>query len=98
VANIQQEIANGSVAHLIFASGILILCCFAALDFFIRMRMKRTGHKWVFLSGGTLNYNDYLRMAKKYGWSAWPVYLMWASFVLGIVLVFVAVSKYGFRP
>jgi hypothetical protein len=82
----------------IFRLGIMVLCGFAALDFFIRLRMKRKGYKWAFLRGGTLNYNEYLRMGREYGWSAWPLYLMWALFVSGVLLVILGVVKYGARP
>jgi hypothetical protein len=78
-----------------FFSGIVLLCGFAVLDVFIRLRMKRIGYKWVFLRGGTLNYNDYLRLRSKHGWSAWPVYVMWTLLIAGLVLVIVGVSKYG---
>lgn len=98
VNSAQHEIMKGSAGHMLFVSGILILCVFATIDFFVRIRMKRAGYKWAFLRGGTLNYNDYLQMTRKYGWSAWPVYLMWGMFVIGIALVIVAVARYGFRP
>jgi len=60
--------------------------------------MKRAGYKWTFLRGGTLNYNDYLRMRSKYGWSAWPVYLMYGLLASGIILVIAAVLRYGVHP
>jgi hypothetical protein len=83
---------------LIFWSGIVLLCGFAALDFFVRVRMKRAGYKWVFLRGATLNYNDYLRLARANGWAAWPLFLLLAMLVSGLVLVFVGFAIYGARP
>jgi hypothetical protein len=81
-----------------FELGIILLCGFAVLDAFIRIRMKRIGYKWVFLRGGTFNYNEYLRVRSKYGWSAWPFYGMWALLILGLLLVVVGVAKYGANP
>jgi hypothetical protein len=67
------------------------------MDFLFRILLRRAGHKRAFIRG-FLSYSEYLRMKDKYVWSAWPVYVMWAVLGLGIVLVTVAISKYGFFP
>jgi hypothetical protein len=53
--------------------GVILLCVFVAVDAFIRIRLKRAGHKWVFLRGATLDYGEYRKVGSKYGWSTWPV-------------------------
>jgi hypothetical protein len=88
---------GGSTGQILFDIGVLCLIGFGAMDFLFRIQLKRAGHKWAFLRG-YLSYSEYLRMTRKYGWSAWPVYLLWGMFVFGIALVSVAVAKYGFRP
>jgi len=64
--------------------GFGLLGVFVALDAFIRFRLKRIGYKWVFLRGGTLDYGEYRKVRGKYGWSIWPVYLLWAALVSGL--------------
>lgn len=66
--------------------GLALLSAFVALDALVRIRMKSIGYKWVFLRGGTFDYAQYLNVRTKYGWSAWPVYLLWASLVSGLPL------------
>jgi hypothetical protein len=92
-----QMSVRGSTGQLLFGIGVLCLIGFVAMDFLFRIQLKRAGHKRAFLRG-YLSYSEYFRMKDRYGWSAWPVYVMWATLGLGIVLVFVAVSKYGFFP
>jgi hypothetical protein len=71
--------------------GIVLLCIFAALDASVRIRLKGIGRKWVFLRGGTLDYGEYLRVREQYAWPAWPVYVIWATLIAGLVLFFAAV-------
>jgi hypothetical protein len=88
---------GSSTGRLLFEIGILCLIGFAAMDLLFRILLNRAGYKRAFLRGH-LGYIEYLRMKDRYGYSAWPVYLMWALLVFGIVLVFLAVFKYGFNP
>jgi hypothetical protein len=36
---------------------------------------------------------EYVRTRAKYGWSAWPLHVMWLSLVFGISLLVIGVSK-----
>jgi hypothetical protein len=36
---------------------------------------------------------EYARARGKYGWPAWPLYVMWLGFLVGIPLVVIGVSK-----
>jgi len=36
---------------------------------------------------------EYARTRAKYGWPAWPPHVMWVSFVIGIPLLLMGVSK-----
>ena len=67
-------------------TGLGLLCGFVALDAFVRLRMKRLGRKWVFLRGGTFDYGEYLKVRAEHGWSAWPIYILWAALVTGLAL------------
>jgi hypothetical protein len=79
--------------------GILLLIGFAVLDAFVRWRMKRIGHKWVFIRGGTFDYGEYLKVRIEHGWSAWPIYLLWGMLIMGLVFVSLGIGiRYGFHP
>ena len=69
------------------------------LDFIFRLRMTRIGYKWVFLQGGAFNYREYHKVRAQYGWPAWPVYLMWALYVLGIAFLITGFfAHFGTHP
>jgi hypothetical protein len=36
---------------------------------------------------------DYLRNRTKYGWPAWPVYLMWALLACGLIVFVIGVFR-----
>jgi hypothetical protein len=74
----------------LFNCGLAVLLVFLVADTTVRIRMVRAGHKWAFLLGGLLDYGEYLRLRSKYGWSAWPVYVIWITFPLGVVLTLIA--------
>lgn len=57
------------------------------LDLVFRERMKDMGHKTALVQGGGFNYAEYHRVRSKFGWAAWPVYLMWAFYAAGIILL-----------
>jgi len=69
--------------------GCILIGVAAILDSFFRMRMTRIGHKWALLEGGAFDYSKYHQERKQRGWSAWPVYLMWAAVLSGIALLIV---------
>jgi hypothetical protein len=92
-----QMPVRGSTGQLLFDIGVLCLIGFGAMDFLFRILLKRAGHKQAFLRGH-FSYSEYLRVKDRCGWSAWPVYVMWAMVGLGIVMIFVAVFKYGLSP
>ena len=76
------------------AVGLVFLCVFVALDALVRIRMKSIGYKWVFLRGGTFDYGEYLKVRAKHGWSAWPVYLLWGTLVVGLLLFILGVASH----
>jgi hypothetical protein len=76
-----------------FNVGLATLCVFVALDFVIRLRMKRIGKKWAFLLGALFDYGDYLKVRAQYGWAAWPVYLLWSCFIIGVILVVIGTFR-----
>jgi ABC-type uncharacterized transport system permease subunit len=67
--------------------GVLLVAVGAVLDLVFRLRMKRIGVKWAILQGGAFDYSHYHKVRKEQGWAAWPVYVMWATVVCGIVLL-----------
>jgi hypothetical protein len=72
----------------IFGCGSVALA--AILDSLFRARVSGFGYKWTLLEGGAFDYRKYHQERKQRGWSAWPVYLMWAAAILGIALLIAA--------
>jgi hypothetical protein len=78
------------------AMGIVFIVVCVVLDTVTKLRMKSIGVKWVFLRGGTFDYREYLNIRKKYGWPAWPVYLIAPTLLLGIFFLILGfVVRYG---
>lgn len=77
------------MTYFVFAGVLLALA--TVLDFVIRLRMTRAGHKWVFLLGGAFDYSEYSKACESHGWSLWPLRLFWVSAVLGILMLVIAV-------
>jgi hypothetical protein len=67
--------------------GFVLIGVGAILDSFMRLRMTRIGYKWAILEGGAFDYSKYHQERKQRGWSAWPVCAMWASVIVGIILL-----------
>jgi hypothetical protein len=72
--------------------GLALLCGFVGFDAFVRFKLKSIGRKWVFLKGGTLDYNEYVKVRTTYGWPIWPVYLLWATLISGMALFILGVA------
>lgn len=66
--------------------GGLLIGTATVLDIIFRKRMKDIGHKTALLKGGAFNYAEYHRVRSKFGWAAWPVYLMWVFYTAAIIL------------
>jgi hypothetical protein len=79
--------------------GIALLIIASVMDYVFRTRMNRAGDKTAILLGGAFDYRKYHAVRKKYGWPAWPVYLMWAVIILGLLLVGIGCFQaFGFHP
>jgi hypothetical protein len=74
--------------------GFVLIAGAAVLDSIFRIRMARAGHKWALLKGGAFDYSDYLKVRRERGWASWPVYLMWITAVIGIVLLIAGFFTY----
>lgn len=82
----------------------LALACAAvltALDVVVRLRLRKVGEQSRPFQGGLFNHAKYLRLQKQHQWSGWPVYLSWAVWLGGIVillwnLLFNTVPRRGF--
>jgi len=86
------------VDSFILVAGAVLLATGSALDFIFRLRMTRAGHRMALLLGGAFNYREYHKVRRKYGWPAWPVYIMWASIIVGLALIVVGVGmRYGWN-
>ncbi len=70
-----------------FILGILCVSAGGVLDLLFRERMTDLGHKWARLQGGAFNFSQYHKVRREHGWAAWPVYLMWTAYILGIALL-----------
>jgi hypothetical protein len=61
--------------------------------------MRAIGAKWIFLRGGTFDYKEYMKVRSKYGWSAWPVYMIAITLILGICFLILGFAmRYGISP
>ena len=77
----------------------LLLATATVIDCFVKLRMTRIGHKKAFFMGGTFDYSTYDKVRSKYGWSVWPVRVLWISVILGIsFLVFAFAHRFGLNP
>lgn len=84
---------------LVLVFGAVLFAAGNVLDLFFRIRMTRAGYKMALLLGGAFNYREYHSARRKYGWSAWPVYMMWSLILSGLVLVVVGLGmRYGWNP
>jgi hypothetical protein len=79
--------------------GLSLIGIAAAMDFFFRLRMTRIGDKTALLLGSAFNYRKYHAARTQYGWAAWPVFLMWALILFGILLLTAGfVQHFGLSP
>jgi len=76
-----------SVGVILQILGGLSLGAAAIIDTIFRFRMAGKGHRIGLLKSGNFDYREYHKLRRRYGWMAWPVYLMWALYVLGIAFL-----------
>jgi hypothetical protein len=74
---------------LMFLGGALLVGA-TVLDIFFRIRLYRVGNKRALAESGTFDFRQYHQVRAQHGWAAWPVYLMWAMYVVGIGFLVVA--------
>src|SRR6516165_8373540 len=74
--------------------GAVLLGVGGILDSMFRLRMTRIGYKWALLQGGAFDYSRYHKVRVENGWAAWPVYVMWAAIVGGLVLLIAGFFSY----
>jgi hypothetical protein len=66
---------------------MFFLGSFAVVHYYLYLRLRDIGiRKHIFAFLLVEVPADYLRNRTKYGWSAWPAYLMWALLVSGLSL------------
>ncbi len=74
--------------------GIFLLACFASIHYYLYLRLRDTGYKKSIFNFLLVEIPvDYLRIRAKYGWSAWPAYLVWPALIGGLVLFVIGVFK-----
>jgi ABC-type uncharacterized transport system permease subunit len=79
--------------------GVALIVIGSILDFTFRSRMASVGYKWALFRGGAFDYSRYHKARKENGWAAWPVYVMWAAIVCGLVLLIAGFfSHFGTSP
>jgi hypothetical protein len=79
--------------------GGLSLVAATILDITFRFSMAGKGHRIGLMKGGNLDFREYHKVRTKYGWPAWPVYLMWALYVLGIAFLITGFfAHFGMHP
>lgn len=85
-----REIVSAFASDPCSVLGFVFLGSFSVLFIHVQFKMREIGYKtyppfarpWDWGLPG-----KYLDERKKYGWSPWPVYLMWPSLALGVVLL-----------
>jgi len=74
--------------------GMFVLAFFAAAHYYLYLRLRDIGYKkHIFNFLLVAVPVDYLRNRTKYGWSAWPAYLVWPLLVGGLVLLVIGVFR-----
>jgi hypothetical protein len=69
--------------------GVALMVVGVVLDTFFRGRLRGLGHTTAFMRGGAFDYREYHRVRTKRGWAAWPVYVMWGFYIVGVISLFV---------
>jgi hypothetical protein len=64
--------------------GAILFASALTVDAFFRLRILKAGDRSVLWKAGSFDYQRYHDMCAKSGWSHWPVYGMWALYILGI--------------
>ncbi len=82
------------MAKFFLYSGIFLLAFFAAVYYYLYLRLRDIGYrKHIFNFLLVAIPVDYLRNTAKYGWSAWPAYLVWPLLIGGLVLFVIGVFR-----
>jgi hypothetical protein len=77
--------------------GFVLIGTFSVLLIRIKFKMRSVGYKTYPMFSRPSDWRlpaEYLKIRSQYGWSPWPVYLLWLSLILGIGSLIIAV----FRP
>jgi hypothetical protein len=81
------------MTELVLYLGIFLIALSSAIQFYLYLRLRDIGKKHVTFNLLAVISPDYLRNRRPYGWPAWPVYLMWALLVRGLVVLAIGVSR-----
>jgi len=73
--------------------GIFLIGFSASIHYYLYLRLRDTGKNYVIFNLLEEVSKDYLRNRTKYGWPAWPAYLMWALLICGLVLFVTGVFR-----
>jgi len=88
-----------NVGVILLTLGGLSLGAATIMDTIFRFRMAGKGHRIGLMKGGNFDYSEYHKVRTKYGWPAWPVYVMWALYVFGIAFLIAGFSMhFGTHP
>jgi len=74
-------------------TGVLLVGCSAALLYFLYLRLRDVGERYIAFNLPRRLVSDYLRLGPQYGWSPWPAYLVWPIAIAGWALFFFGVTK-----
>jgi len=73
--------------------GVLLVGSSSAILYYLYLRLRDIGKRYVAFNLFATISADYLRNRTKYGWPAWPVYLMWALLACGLLVFVIGVSR-----
>lgn len=74
--------------------GVLLIGSSSAIHYYLYLRLRGTGKHYVAFNLLERVSKDYLRNRTKYGWPAWPVYLMWALLACGLIVFVIGVFRF----
>lgn len=73
--------------------GVLLIGSSSAILYYLYLRLRDIGKHYVAFNLPETISRDYLRNRTKYGWPAWPVYLMWALLASGLIVFMIGVFR-----
>jgi hypothetical protein len=73
--------------------GVLLIGFSSSILYYLYLYLRDIGKHYVAFNLPATISKDYLRNRTKYGWPAWPVYLMWTLLAAGLIVFVIGVFR-----